>query len=133
MTIAERINNKCSEAADAGGFYDRLTKVAEQSGLSIAGVQPKRGGAVGDASSLVTRSAYSMQVSGSYEDITKFLHRLNADFPLTAVIGVRIVPTPIAEKPDAVNATIDLATFTLAEMINVEADALDGELIGGVS
>ncbi|MFI4896548.1 MAG: hypothetical protein ACIARR_01845 [Phycisphaerales bacterium JB059] len=116
-------------SADASMIYESIDTLAMRHGVIVERMEPKRsptsarpGNTAADEPTF-EQIVYSIELLGSYEGVSRFLHAVQNDLGMARVDSIRVGPAATASDPSRVRASVmtthfqstgGLASFDLA-------------------
>ncbi|MFZ4574426.1 MAG: hypothetical protein ACOYN0_08520 [Phycisphaerales bacterium] len=127
LTAARQLTAWTHKASESSGLYDRIRRLAEAQKVKIGRIEPKSGGIVpptpgGKAPERavvpdIQTISYSVQVTGEYQQIAKFVDALEAGLGSSKVVSLRIVPLQSGSR-QLVEATIETLHYRIASRLD---------------
>jgi Tfp pilus assembly protein PilO len=131
---ARKLNDISNEAAEPSRLYERYYQAATQSGVRLDRIDPAPRSRQSATANGIESSGYTLGVSGSYSNVSRFLEIIQYEFGLATVLALRMVPDPAAGTDNALDrviVTIETAHFRMIEPLQTQAAANTGGLGGG--
>jgi hypothetical protein len=136
QTRAARLEELSRETGDASALYEALASVAKEAGVHIDRIEPRQSSqsARGPGRQSVESTSFSVEVTGDFDAMVRFVDRTEAEIGLTRVTGLRIRPT-IADAEDGNKAmlatTVETTHFRLPMTLEERVKAAEsGEKSG---
>lgn len=111
----QEMRSRNAIAADEATLFESIMRLAGAVGVRVESMNPAARAsdapklAPGAPAAADRRTAYSLTVHCSYDQLTRFVERLQADLGYTFVKAIRLSPSP--DSPDAVTAAIETEHF----------------------
>jgi len=131
---ARKLNDISSESAEPSRLYERYHQAATQSGVRLERIDPAPRSRHAATANGIESSGYTLGVTGSYFNVTRFLEIIQYEFGLATVLSLRMVPDPAVGSDNALDrviVTIETAHFRMMEPLQIQAAVSTGGPGGG--
>jgi len=127
LTASRQLTVWSQKASESSGLYDRIRRIAEAQQVKIGRIEPKSGGIVPPLPGEkppenavipdIQTTGYAVQVTGSFDNIARFLDALEAGLGSSKVASIRLVPIVTGNR-QSVEATIETIHYRIATKLD---------------
>ena len=127
LTASRQLTVWSQKASESSGLYDRIRRIAEAQQVKIGRIEPKSSGIVPPLPGEkppenavipdIQTTGYAVQVTGSFDNIARFLDALEAGLGSSKVASIRLVPIVTGNR-QSVEATIETIHYRIATKLD---------------
>jgi Tfp pilus assembly protein PilO len=114
---AEALREFWNASSDASMIYESIDTIAMRHAIIVERMEPKRspkgarsGSAAADEPAF-DQIAYSIELVGSYEGVSRFLHAIQTELGMARVDSIRVGPAATESNPNRVRASVMTTHF----------------------